>query len=576
MCGIIGYTGKRNGIPIIYNALKTLSYRGYDSWGIAAANNAELTIHKNTGDICRTELPSMMSNKVIGHTRWATHGGVTKVNAHPHTSTDKKISIVHNGIIENYMDLKAALEDEGCKFESETDTEAIVHLISHFAKKHDFKRAFRDALTNLKGSYAILAMDADGKIAFARKGSPLVLGIGKDEIFISSDIPSFLTHTKNIVCLEDGDYGYIENNLEIYNDGQRVHRVETQAPWDIEVAKKGQYQHFMLKEIEEQSITIRKSLNQPEEIIAKTAEMMKKASAVYLAGCGTSYNTCAIASYQFAKAKVKTIPVLASEFEKHLPFIDENSLLIAVSQSGETKDLIDAISQAKEKGATIAGIINVPSSTIARTSDIAIHMHAGPELCVLSTKSSTSQLAIFSLLAFELQKRNHDILYEAAAMVPHVIRESRKTIKKVAKKIAKNNSLFVIGRNALSQSAREAALKIKEVSYIHAEGFAAGELKHGSIALIDYETPVIVFADNETRELSTSNAMEVKARGAFVIGIDSKNSKAYDVHIPIPEIDDMTPILALIPAQLLAYHLALERKCNPDKPRNLAKSVTVK
>ncbi len=575
MCGILGYFGKKNGIPTVYNGLKTLSYRGYDSWGITAVNNGKFVTCKKAGDICKTGMPDLNSTIVIGHTRWATHGGVTNANAHPHISGNK-IAVVHNGIIENYKELREALQDEGFRFKSQTDTEVIPHLINFFTRKHDFKTAFQKAIKHMKGSFAILALTTDGTVAFAKKGSPLVIGLGNNETYISSDIPSFLDKTKKIIVLEDDDYGFLEDKLSIYNNGTPVKRKTSTASWDVEVAKKGTYPHFMLKEIEEQSITIRKALNQEDSKINQTAKLLKTASRIFLAGCGTSYNVCATAAYLFAESGLYTIPVLASEFQPHLKFIDGKTVLVAVSQSGETKDLIDAMNDAKKQGAKIISIVNVPSSTIARNSDITLPMNSGPEQCVLSTKSCTSQLAIFSLINSHLSGKDKELLLETSACALHVIRETKKTMKSLAKKLADSKSIFLIGRSALSQVAREAALKIKEVSYIHAEGFPAGELKHGTIAMIEDGTPVITFADNSTRELATSNAMEVKARGAFVIGIDSKNNEAYDVHVPIPEIEAATPILAMLPIQLLAYYLAIERKCDPDKPRNLAKSVTVR
>ncbi len=578
MCGILGYLGLRDGTPIVHEGLKALAYRGYDSWGMAVHGNEHVTIQKGVGDITKTTPISIKSNRVIGHTRWATHGGVTETNAHPHTNKDKTISVVHNGIIENYTELKKELEKNGHTFASQTDTEVIPHLIEFYMRQgQKFEQAFKSMLSRLEGSYAILATHTkDTGIMFARNGSPMVLGLGQNEYFVSSDIPSFLAHTKTIVHLEDGDYGKISNTVSIYNKEKTVDRQPSTAHWDIEVAKKGNYPHFMIKEINEQPITIRKSLNQQKEHIKQTASLLQNASTVYLVGCGTSFNTCATASYQFSKAGKQTIPVLGSEFTQHVPFLDKKTAVIAVSQSGETADIIDVVKASKAKGAVVIAIVNVLSSTLARTADIVIPMNSGPELCVLATKSCTSTLAILHLLAFTLSGKDPAVLLEAADAALHVLRQHMQTMPELAKKIANTQNMFTIGRGALSQTAREAALKIKEVSYIHAEGMPAGELKHGSIALIEEGTPVIAFADNETRALTTSNAMEVKARGAFVIGVDSKPNPAYDFHIQIPDLDDATPLLALLPMQLLSYYLALERGCDPDKPRNLAKSVTVR
>ena len=578
MCGILGYLGLRNGTPIVHEGLKALAYRGYDSWGMAVHQDSHITIQKGTGDISKTEPLTLHSNRVIGHTRWATHGGVTEANAHPHANMDKTICAVHNGIIENYAELKAELQKNGFVFASQTDTEVIPHLIDFYMRQgKTFEQAFKATLQRLEGSYAILATYANETgILFAKNGSPLVLGLGQNEYFVSSDIPSFLPHTKTLVHLEDGDYGAITNKVTIYNKDKQIDRQPSTAHWDVEIAKKGNYPHFMIKEVNEQPLTIRKALNQPKELIKQTALLLQNASTVFLVGCGTSYNACATATYQFSKSGKQTISVLGSEFSQQIPFIDKKTAIIAVSQSGETADIIDAVKASKEKGAVVIGICNVPSSTLARIVDVVIPMNSGPELCVLATKSCTSTLAILYMLAFALRGKDTSVLTEAADAALHVLKQHQQTMPELAKKIANVQNMFAIGRGALSQVAREAALKIKEVSYIHAEGMPAGELKHGSIALIEQGTPVIVFADDETRAFSTSNAMEVKARGAFVIGVDSKPSPAYDFHIQIPALDDATPLLALLPIQLLAYYLALERGCDPDKPRNLAKSVTVR
>ncbi len=578
MCGILGYLGPRNGVPIVHEGLKALAYRGYDSWGLAIHGDQQITLQKCIGDISKTSPLQLSSSQVIGHTRWATHGGVTEQNAHPHTNKEKTISVVHNGIIENYAELKTELEKNGYSFASQTDTEVVPHLIDYYMKQGEsFEKAFQKTIARLEGSYALLATHADSKgMVFARNGSPMVLGLGTNEFFVSSDIPSFLTHTKTVIYLEDGDYGTVTDKITIYNKGKPVVRQPSTAHWDVEVAKKGAYQHFMLKEINEQPLTIRKALNQPAELIKQTALLLQNASTVFLVGCGTSYNTCATASYQFSKAGKQAIPVLGSEFSQQAPFLNSKTTVIAVSQSGETADIIDAVKLSKQKGAVVVGVVNVPTSSLARIADVVIPMNSGPELCVLSTKTCTSQLAILYLLAFALKGKDTSVLAEAADASLHVLKQHQQTMQELAKRIAPHSSMFCIGRDALSQVAREAALKIKEVSYIHAEGMPAGELKHGSIALIEDGVPVIVFADNETRALTTSNAMEVKARGAFVIGVDSKPNNAYDYHIQIPDLDEATPILALLPIQVLAYYLAIERGCDPDKPRNLAKSVTVR
>ncbi len=578
MCGILGYLGPRNGTPIVHEGLKALAYRGYDSWGVAAHTAKGIHIKKGVGDISKSAPLDVPSNRVIGHTRWATHGGVTEANAHPHTNKDRTISVVHNGIIENYGELKKELEKSGYVFASQTDTEVIPHLIDFYMRhEKSFEQAFEAMLGRLEGSYAILATHTGTEgMMFARNGSPLVIGIGQNEFFVSSDIPSFLKHTKTIMQLEDGDYGTITDKIVIKNNGKQVIRQSSTVHWDVEIAKKGNYPHFMIKEINEQPLTIRKALNQPAELIKQTALLLQNSEKVYLVGCGTSYNTCATATYQFSHAKKQTIAVLGSEFSQYAPFVDNKTAIIAVSQSGETADVLDAVKTAKQRGAVIIAIVNVPSSTLARIADVVIPMNSGPELSVISTKTCTSQLAILYLLALTLEGKDANVLLEAADAAVHVLTRYQKELPELARQLANAKSIFCLGRGAMSQIAREAALKIKEVSYLHAEGMPAGELKHGSIALIEEGMPVIVFADNETRALTTSNAMEVKARGAFVVGVDSKPSPAYDYHIQIPDLDVATSLLAVLPIQLLSYYLAVQRGCDPDKPRNLAKSVTVR
>ncbi|RJQ21466.1 glutamine--fructose-6-phosphate transaminase (isomerizing) [Candidatus Woesearchaeota archaeon] len=577
MCGIVGYFGPKNGAKIIQEGLAKLSYRGYDSWGIAAKTGETLTIYKQTGDIERGEKLELPSTRVIGHTRWATHGSVTVANAHPHTNESGTIAVVHNGIIENYALLREALIDEDYLFKSQTDTEVIPHLIDYYMKRgQTFAESFSRTLSDLKGSYAILALHADGTLAFARKGSPLCIGIADGEYFISSDIPSFLAHTKNVIHLEDGDSGILDTELTITNYGKPAHRIATPVPWDITIARLGNHKHFMIKEIEEQQRTIPAALNQEHALIEQAVRLIKQTPNLVLAGCGTSYNTCAAAAAHFIAAGKHATPVIGSEFDSAAPLLSEKTLLIAVSQSGETADVLDAVKTAREKGARVIALTNVPSSSLARASDLVIPLGTGPELCVLATKTCTAQLAILTLLALKSAGKDTGTLTQAAASVRAVLEEGKKHAKKLAEQFKDATSLFVLGRGHLRALASEAALKIKEVTYIHAEGIAAGELKHGSIALIEEGTPVIVFGNNETRDLITSNAMEVRARGAIVLGIDSERSPAYDYHIPIPELGEAGQLLQILPVQLLAYELALARGCNPDKPRNLAKSVTVR
>lgn len=577
MCGILGYHGPKKASVLVHEGLKRLSYRGYDSWGLAALTHGSITLYKQVGDIEHTAPLELPSTTVIGHTRWATHGAVTVQNAHPHTNESGTISVVHNGIIENYELLKLALSEEGYVFKSQTDTEVIPHLIDYYINHgRSFPSAFERALHDLHGSYAILALHTDGTLCFARNGSPLVIGIGKDEHYISSDIPSFLEHTKEVTYLEDGDHGVLNGTLELFNSGKKVVRATTTVPYDVDVAKRGKHPHFMIKEIEEQQRTIPAALNQNEETIARAVKLIKQTPHLVLVGCGTSYNTCSAASTQFISAGKQTSCVIGSEFASVLPVLSKETLVLAVSQSGETADVLDSVKAAQQRGCTVIALTNVPTSTLARIATLTIPLGTGPELCVLATKTCTAQLAVLTMLALELAGKNKDCLTQAAKETRLVLASGLEHAKTIAAKLKHSKSLFILGRGAMSHLAREAALKIKEVSYIHAEGMSGGELKHGSIALIEPGTPVIVLTDDATRQLMTSNAQEVRARGAYVIGIDTQPNNAYDYHIKIPECGDATGILTILPVQLLAYHLALERGCNPDKPRNLAKSVTVR
>jgi len=577
MCGILGYKGPKNASGLVHEGLKRLSYRGYDSWGLAALTHGSITLYKQAGDIEQAAPLELPSTTVIGHTRWATHGKVTVQNAHPHTNQTGTIAVAHNGIIENYELLKLALTEEGYEFKSQTDTEVIPHLIDYYIMHgRTFPSAFERALKDLHGSYAILALHTDGTLCFARNGSPLIIGIGKNEHYISSDIPSFLEHTKEVVYLEDGDHGVLNGQLELFNDGKKITRAATNVPYDVDIAKRGGHPHFMIKEIEEQQRTIPAALNQDETTIKGAVQLIKQTPHLVLVGCGTSYNTCSAASTHFTSAGKHTTCVIGSEFASVLPVLTRETLVLAVSQSGETADVLDSVKAAQKKGCTVIALTNVPSSTLARTSALTIPLGTGPELCVLATKTATAQLAVLTLLALKLAGKDTTRLADAARDTRSAIATGIEHAKTLSGKLKNAKSIFILGRGQMSHLAREAALKIKEVSYIHAEGMPGGELKHGSIALIEPGTPVIVLTDDSTRQLMTSNAQEVRARGAFVIGIDSQPSSAYDHHIPIPEHAEATGILSILPVQLLAYHLALERGCNPDKPRNLAKSVTVR
>ncbi|MFH1588501.1 MAG: glutamine--fructose-6-phosphate transaminase (isomerizing) [Candidatus Diapherotrites archaeon] len=586
MCGIIGAISENNAVKTVFNGLKRLDYRGYDSWGISVKEKNEITVFKKTGKIPEKMPFEFNSNVAVGHTRWATHGGVTDENAHPHLSNNKKISVVHNGIIENFEELKESLEAQKYEFKSETDTEVIPNLVQFYMdyEKKDFITAIIKTLEKIDGNYAVIFShsDFDGLIA-ARNGSPLVCGIGSNEFFFASDVPAFLEHTNKVVYLNDLEMAIAsEKGIHFFDlkKNKKIEKKPIELDWSIESAEKGNYPYFMIKEINEQPETLKLALIQPKEKINSIKKLIKNSKNVFFIGCGTSFHACITASYFFSEiAGIQPIVVLASEFEKYKNSLTEKSIVLALTQSGETADLIDAIKIAKEKNAKMISIVNVMGSTITTLSDEFLLMNAGPEICVLSTKSYTSQLTILLLLAFELineEKKAKKLINELSKDLPELIKESEKKAIKIAEKFYQKKSLFVIGRELAYPSALEGALKIKEVSYIHAEGFAGGELKHGPIALIEEDIPVIAILNEHTRKKTLSNVHEIKARGGTIIGIDSKENQLFDYFFKVKDYGLAYPIASIVPIQLLAYHLALKKGCNVDKPRNLAKCVTVR
>lgn len=585
MCGIIGYIGKKNAIPLVLNGIKKLEYRGYDSAGISAIFQEKIISLKDIGKVnevfCEEDISKNFSNMALAHTRWATHGKVTKENAHPHLDCKKNISIVHNGIIENYKELRQDLKNKGHKFKSETDSEVVAHLIEEEMKYNCFETAFKKTVEMLDGSFAIVAFHKKHKkLAAARKESPLVIGISEHGNFVSSDVPSFLEHTKKVIYLYDNDIVFIDKQIEIFNKNKKVDRKIDTIEWDAEQAKKGKFEHFMLKEISEQADVINKAIKQDEGIILEIADAIKKAKGVFFVGCGTSYHTCLEASYIFSSVAKKHINIcFASEFPNYADFINEDTLVIAVSQSGETADTLSAIRAAKQKGAKIISIVNVIGSSIARESDKALLQHAGPEICVLSTKSYTSQLAILIMLAYAVIGKLEDAKSELKELIRYIYyltsKNTREYIEKLSYELKDKGDIYLIGRGMQYPTALEAALKIKEVSYIHAEGFAGGELKHGVIALIEKGTPCIIFSSKDTEKEILNNAEELKSRGAYIIGVGPNNNEVFDFFIKVREADMANSICQIIPIQVLAYQLALLKGLDPDKPRNLAKAVTV-
>ena len=588
MCGIFGYKGHRdNSTELVIKGLQKLEYRGYDSWGVATEIDNELFIEKKVGKISEANLADFEDKKshlAMGHTRWATHGGVTDVNAHPHFSHDKKVAVVHNGIIENYEEIREELGREN--FISDTDTEVIPQLISKFRNEgQGFKEAVLSSIKKLKGRYAIVAMNiGEDYLIAARRGSPLIVGVGQDEYFLASDIPAFLEYTQDVMYLDDNEMVVIDGGVEFFN-------IETEAEiqkrlininWQAESAEKGEYDHFMLKEILEQKDTILRAINQSEEEIMRIAEEIRKSRGCFLSGCGTAGKVCMAAEYFFSIVSERHVNYApSSEFPIYHHFLRPESLLIVISQSGETADVLEAMEVAKKKGAKVLSLVNVEGSTIARHSDYSLLIKAGPEKAVASTKAATSQMALMLLIAYAMKDQLQEgrrVLAETASKVNDMLNPRfLNYIKNVAEKIKDHENTYIIGKAQNYPMALEAAIKIQEVSYVHAEGFASGELKHGPIALITEGTPCIsIVANDEVKEDVINNTIELKARGAYIIGIAPENHSSFDEWIRVPDTGVASPLVNIIPVQLLAYYLAVLRGLDPDMPRNLAKSVTVK
>ena len=584
ICGIIAYVGPKNGTEIVIEGLKKLEYRGYDSWGVAVKGDP-IFIEKKVGKI--SDFDSLHSLPVgpsaMGHTRWATNGAVTHANAHPHTCCKKRIAVVHNGIIENFQELKRELVEH--EFTSETDTEIIAHLIEdNMLAGMDFENAVKNALTRLEGRFAVVAMHAGSdKVIAARKGSPLVVGVGDDEYFVASDIPAFLEHTNKVVFLEDGDVATIDKGITYSDfDGGEVWRLPTEISWSVEQAELNGHEHYMIKEILEQRETIGLAVAQEDEKILKVANMINEANGTFFIGCGTAGKVGTVGSYLFSSiAKKHVNEVVGSEFPNYHHFLTDKTLLICVSQSGETADTLEAIEVAKKKGCKVVSIVNVMGSTMMRMSDEYILCNSGPEKAVCSTKVTTAQIAILTLLAYACAGR-----YEEGKMILNSVSSKLNVmlddqyvdeVKFLAHKVAGYESMYIIGRSLNYPIALEAAIKMQEVPYIHAEGFAGGELKHGPIALIDNGTPCIALvANDDVKNEILINAMEIRSRGGYIIGISPEDNEIFDFWIPVPDLNIASPIVNIIPIQLLSYFAALEKNCDPDKPRNLAKSVTVK
>lgn len=579
------------------DGLKKLEYRGYDSWGIAWKEGGRIEVQKEVGKISGIDASAWGTHceLAIGHTRWATHGGVTRENAHPHLTTNSTIAVVHNGIVENYQELREELRQKGHTFLSETDTEVIPHLIEENLKSTgDFAQAVRLACQRFTGRYAVLAMHAGSNtLVAARTGSPLIIGVAKEAAatggpvgyFVGSDTPAFLRHTRTVQYLDDGEMAVSDGRTIIFSDiatGEEREKREIELTIKEEETDKGSYEHYMLKEIMDQKESVARAINQNEEEIMTLAKAIREARGTFLVGCGTAGKACMAAEYFFsviAKHHVNVAP--ASEFTVYHHFLKPESLLIAVSQSGETADVLEAIKVAKGKGAKVLSIVNVRGSSIERASDYTLHINAGPERAVASTKALTGQLAVLLLVAHALADKLQEgktLLSETASKINDMLNPRYvERIIKLAERIKNEENLYIIGKSWNFPMALESAIKVTEVSYIHAEGFAGGELKHGPIALIADGVPCIALMGNdEVHADMISNSIQLRARGGFVIGVAPQNNEVFSEWLRVPEAGAAQAIVNVIPVQVLAYYLAVKRGKDPDMPRNLAKSVTVK
>lgn len=611
MCGIVAYFGQREAYPILINGLKKLEYRGYDSAGVALMQGETITLHKCMGKVTDLEAhcmnKNMSSHLGIAHTRWATHGEPNNENAHPHLSENGKLALIHNGIVENYLVLKKELMHRGYQFASDTDTEVLVHLIEDIYKnEQDFAEAVRLALVGVMGTYAlaILSSENPNQLIVAKRGSPLLIGIGDNEYFIGSDGAPIVEYTKDVIYLQDGEVAVLSLGQDIViknskNKPQRPYLEKLEI--SLEQLEKGDFEHYMLKEIFEQPNAIKDSMrgriNIKKDVVSlggiiEYEDKMLNAKRFIIAACGTSWHAGLVGEYLFESlVRVPVEVEYASEFRYRNPVINEDDVLIAISQSGETADTLAAVELAKAKGATVIGICNVVGSTMARNTHAGSYTHAGPEIGVASTKAFSAQVTVLALMALSLARKKGKIamseyhrLINDLETIPTKIQDiltQNDYIKEIAQFVVQTNNAIYMGRGVNFPVALEGALKLKEISYIHAEGYPAAEMKHGPIALIDEAMPVIVLAtEQETYEKVVSNIQEVKARKGKIISVVSKGDTLVkgmsDYAIEIPRTEELlTPLVSCIPLQLLAYHVALLRGCDVDKPRNLAKSVSV-
>ena len=613
MCGIIGYIGGKDVLPILIDGLRRLEYRGYDSAGVAVVRNGTIELRRSAGKLSRLEeaLESspLAGDYGIGHTRWATHGRPTEENAHPHRDCSGQIVVVHNGIIENYLDLKRQLQKEGHRFVTETDTEIVAHLVEREMKDDGLENAVRRALLYLRGLFALVLISADdpNKIVTVRNGPPIVVGLGDNEFFVASDIPAVLSHTRDVVFLGDEEMAIITPGGVEFTDysGRAVSKKSTRVSWDPVMAEKAGYKHFMLKEIFEQPWAVKETVIGRASIesgqvflqeIEISDQVLRDVERVVILACGTSWHAALVGKFMIES--VARVPVdvdYGSEYRYRDPIVSQNTLAIVITQSGETADTLAALREAKKKGARSIAVCNVVGSMATREADGTVYTHAGPEIGVASTKAFTSQLVALHLLAVYLGQVRGSLSREAArphldalTQLPLLLEQTLKCealTEDIAKRFYQRSDFLYLGRGIHYPIALEGALKLKEISYIHAEGYPAGEMKHGPIALIDEQLPVVTIAPHDhVFEKMIGNIQEAKARGGSVIalttagktGIQDLMDPAQDFLITVPESHPLlTPVLMVVPLQLLAYHIAIRRGCDVDQPRNLAKSVTV-
>ena len=563
-----------------------MEYRGYDSVGVATESNSKIELKKGVGKVeevnAKIQLDTLPGKIGIGHTRWATHGKVTDKNAHPHPSNSGELAIVHNGIIENFEQLKKELEKDGYIFKSETDSEVIANLLQkNYEMTKNVKNAIIKTVSELKGHYAFVAMFENGQLAAARFHEPLIVGIGKNSFFLSSDVLGFIEQTDNAIYIENGNFVIIDKDkLQILDfNGENVKQQITKVSKEFADVYKGDYAHFTLKEISEQPDTIFKAGENTKDAIKNAANYIKNSNNIYITGSGTSYNAALIAKQVLAKyAKIKVDAIISSELQFSSDIIEPNSTLIAISQSGESADVLDAVNIVKKVNCKVISIVNSLTSSLARESDIVIGMNCGPEIGVAATKSFTSQMIVIYKITEELCNGKFEINYKEISESISKILENHAQIRYIAKEIKEISDIYVLGRGIHYPIAIESALKLKELTYIHAEGIPGGELKHGPLALMDSNVFVIIINPNDSTYSDTlTSAREIKARGAKIIGISDEKSDVYDYWIEIPKTSELVyPISETIPIQLLSYYAAIEKDADPDYPRNLAKSVTVK